>query len=77
MGREGSIPSGGAQNRMNFGNESVERRHHDGVSGGLLLQFCAREKGGLGQGQWGGSAEATSALFYLKSEEQGAPMSQS
>jgi hypothetical protein len=34
--------------------------------------FCAHEKGGLGQGQREGSAEATSALFYTKGEERGA-----
>jgi hypothetical protein len=44
MGQEGSIPSGGAQNQTNFGNESVGQRHHDGGSGGSPLWFlCSRE----------------------------------
>jgi hypothetical protein len=70
MGREGSIQSGGARNRTNFGNESVEPRPHDGGSGGSPLQFlCSRE--GWTRARTTGR-ECGGDVCTLLSEERGA-----
>jgi hypothetical protein len=55
---------------MNFGNESVERLHHDGGSGGSLLQFlCSRE--GWTRARIAGR-ECGGDICTLLSEERGA-----